>query len=390
MKVRERHGVLLGVTLSLCWLAGCGGPDRGVTDEEIVIGTWAPVSGPASTLNTIARGIDAYVQHVNEQGGIHDRKIRLIVKDDGYDPSRTPELVHQLVEEDRVFAIVGGIGSASCLAVKDYLANEFVPWVNPGSALRQWVVPTNGYIFSIMPSYVTEARILAHHAATEMGAEKVGMFYQDDAFGREGQEGVSLGLGDNKKKLALSESYAVGSSDFAASAQKFKAAEIDTVILWSGPQPAADLIGEFQKLEYTPKLVATQVLADPVMFELVGEAWEGAVVATGVPDPDSDEPGVQRAREIMSRYAPDAPFGSYALMGLSWAEVLVAGLREAGPELTRVRMIYALENLETSSDNFLGRPIHFSPESHHGFSAVRLMRAEGGKYVYIGDWIEEE
>ncbi|MGH9460532.1 MAG: ABC transporter substrate-binding protein [Vicinamibacteria bacterium] len=390
MKVRERHGALLGVTLSLCWLAGCGGPDVGVTNEEILIGTWAPVSGSASALNTVARGIDAYVQHVNEQGGIHDRRIRLIVKDDGYDPSRTPELVRQLVEEDRIFALVGGIGSASCLSVKDYLANEFVPWVNPGSALRQWVVPTNGYVFSILPSYLTEARILAHHAGTEMAAEKVGLFYQDDAFGREGQEGVSLGLGDVKKRLAVAESYSVGGADFAAAAQKFKDAELDTVILWSTPTAAATLIGEFEKLEYKPKLLATQGLADPVMFDLVGEAWEGAVVATGVPDPDSDEPGVQRAREIMSRYAPDAPFGSYALMGLSWAEVLVEGLREAGPELTRVRLIYALENLETSADNFLGRPVHFSQESHHGFSAVRLMRAEGGKYVYISDWVEEE
>jgi branched-chain amino acid transport system substrate-binding protein len=390
MKVRERHGVLLGMVLSLCWLAACGGPDVGVTSEEILIGTWAPETGPESALNTIARGIDAYVQQVNEQGGVHDRKIRLIVKDDGYDPTRTPEVVRQLVEEDRVFAIVGGIGSASCLAVKDYLANEFIPWVNPGSALRQWVVPVNGYVFSILPSYVTEARVLAHHAATEMGAEKVGFFYQDDAFGREGQEGVSLGLEDEKKKLSLSEAYTAGSSDIAAIAQKFKDAEMDTVILFSAPAPAAALIEEFQKLEYTPQLVATQVLADPIMFDLVGEAWEGAVVATGVPDPDSDEPAVQRGREIMSRYAPDAPFGSYALMGLSWAELLVNGLREAGPELTRVRLIYALENMETGPDNFLGHPIHFSPESHHGFSAVRLMKAEGGKYVYISDWIEEE
>ncbi|HEX9725898.1 MAG TPA: ABC transporter substrate-binding protein [Vicinamibacteria bacterium] len=390
MKVTERHGVLLGMMLSLCWLAACGGPDIGVTNEEILIGTWAPVTGPSSAMNTIARGIDAYVQHVNEQGGIHERTIRLIVKDDGYDPSRTPEVVRQLVEEDRIFALVGGIGSASCLSVKDYLANEFIPWVNPGSALRQWVVPTNGYVFSILPSYLTEARILAHHAATELAAEKVGLFYRDDAFGREGQEGVTLGLGDVRKKLGVAESYALGSSDFAASAQKFKDAEIDTVILWSTPSEAAALIGEFEKLEYTPKLLATQVLADPVMFELVGEAWEGAVVATGVPDPDSDEPGVQRAREIMNRYAPDAPFGSYALMGLSWAEVLVEGLRQAGPELTRVRLIYALENLEPSADNFLGRPIQFSPESHHGFSAVRLMRAEGGKYVYISEWIDEE
>ena len=79
MKVTERLGVLLGVMLGLGWLSACGGPDVGVTNEEILIGTWAPVTGPASSLNAIAHGIDAYVQHVNAQGGVHDRQIRLIV-----------------------------------------------------------------------------------------------------------------------------------------------------------------------------------------------------------------------------------------------------------------------------------------------------------------------
>ena len=390
MKATKRRGVWLGTVLSLCLVFACGGPDVGVTNEEILIGTWAPVTGPASALNAIARGIDAYVQHVNAEGGIHERTIRLIVKDDRYDPSITPEVVRELVEQDQVFALVGGVGSATCLSVKDYLANEFIPWVNPGSGLRQWVVPTNAYVFSIFPSYVTEARVLAHHAVNELGADKVGLFYQDDAFGREGREGVSLGLGDVDKRLAVAESYTFGESDFAAHAQALKEAEVDTVIFWSTPSHAAGLIAEFEGLEFQPQLLASQVLADPIMFELLGEAWEGAVVTTGLPDPSSDEPKVRRAREIISQYAPDAPFGAYALMGLSWAEVLVEGMRQAGPELTRIRLIYALENLEIGSDNFLGQPIHFSPENHHGFSSVRLMRAEGGQYVPITDWIPEQ
>ena len=390
MKVIGKHGVLLSVML-IGWLFGCGGPDTGVSNEEILIGTWSPVTGPVSSLNAITRGIDAYLQHVNAEGGVHNRTIRLIVKDDGYDASRTPELVRQLVEEDEVFGLVGGIGSATCLSVKDYLANEFIPWVNPGSGLRQWVVPTNAYVFSIFPSYVTEARLLAHHAVTELGADKVGFFYQDDPFGREGREGVSLGLGDVDKKLVTAETYTLGSADFAASAKKFQEAEIDTVILWSTPPAAAALIAELQKLEeYAPKLVGSQVLADTIMFDLAGEAWEGAVVATGVPDPNSNEPNVARAREILSQYAPDTEFGAYALMGMSWAELLVEGLRQSGPELTRIRYIYALENLEPSSDNLLGQPIQFSPDNHHGFSSVRLMRAEGGRYVPITDWIAEE
>lgn len=389
MKATERRGVLLGVVLSLWWLSACGGPDVGVTDEEILIGTWAPLTGPSAALSAFPRGMDAYFQHVNAQGGIHGRTVRLIIKDDGYDPSRTPEVVRQLVEDDEVYAICGGIGTANSLAVKDYLANRFVPWVNPGSGSRVFTVPTQGTIFSTFPSYVTEGRILARHALDALGAEKVGLFYQDDSFGHEGQEGVTLGLGDVHRGLEVAVPYSLNDEDLSTHAQQFKDAEVDAVIFWSTPPKAAALISEFAKLEYQPKLLASQVLSDPVMFELVGEAWEGAVVATGVPDPNSNEPAAVRAREIMSRYAPDVPYGAYTLMGMSWAEVLAEGIRQAGPELTRVRLIYTLENFQSSADNFLGRAIRFSAESHHGFNAVRLMRAEGGKYVYITDWIDE-
>jgi ABC-type branched-subunit amino acid transport system substrate-binding protein len=388
MKATEQRGVLLAVVLSAFWLSACGGPDIGVTDEEILIGTWAPMTGPAASLGAIAVGMDAYFKYVNDEGGIHGRKLKLIIKDDGYDSSRTPEIAKQLVEEDKVFAICGGVGTSSCMAVKDYLATKWIPWVNPGSGSRVWTSPTQAYIFSVFPSYVTEGRILARHAAEELKAEKVGLFFQDDSFGREGQEGVSLGLGDAQKGLAVAVPYGRNDEDFSTHAQKFKDAEVDAVVLWSTPSKAGALIEEFKKLEFQPKLLASQVLADPVMFDLAGDAWEGAVVATGVPDPNSDEPGVVRAREIMGKYAPETPVGTYALMGMSWADVLAEGIRQAGPDLTRVRLIYTLERLESNGDNILGKAIQFSPENHHGFNAVRLLKAEGDKYVYLTDWIE--
>ncbi len=369
-------------------LTGCGGPDVGVTKEEIRIGTWAPLSGPVSRLGAVARGMDAYFQSVNEEGGIHGRRVRLIIKDDAFDPARTPEVVKQLVEEDRVFAICGGVGTESGLSVKSYLANKFIPWVNPGSGSRVWTTPTQAYIFSIFPSYVTEGRMLAWHGVKELKAEKVGLFYQNDSFGREGQEGVNQGLRDVKQELVVSVPYEISDQDLASHAQKLKEAEVDTVALWAVPSKAALLLQEFEKLDFHPKLLASQVLADPAMFELAGDAWEGAVVATGLPNPSSDEPGVVRARELMAKYGGGEPLGNYEMMGMTWGQLLAEGMRQAGPELTRVRLIYTLENLSGWSDNFLGTAINFSPENHHGFNAIRLMKAEDGKYVYLTDWLE--
>ena len=216
-----------GITVKTHWLAGflivlvslgfgCGGTDVGVTSEEILIGTWTPLSGPASNLSVIARGMEAHFDYVNAQGGIHGRQIRLLTKDDGYDPARTPDVVKELLEgEERVFAMVGGNGTANCLAVKDYITQRFVPWINPGSAARSLTSPVNAYVFSTYPSYVTEGRILARYAMDELGVEKLGLFHQDDSFGREGQEGVRLALRRANKELEVVVPYSVGDTDLA-------------------------------------------------------------------------------------------------------------------------------------------------------------------------------
>ncbi|MFQ5789669.1 MAG: ABC transporter substrate-binding protein [Acidobacteriota bacterium] len=390
MKSLSTPGVLLvsAVVVALSF-SGCGGPDIGVTGNEIKIGTWTPLTGPAADLSTITRAMEAHFAYVNAEGGIHGRKLSLIVKDDAYNPSRTPEVVKQLVEEDRVFAILGGNGTANCLAVKPYLEMKFIPWINPGSGSRVWTTPVNAYVFSIFPAYVTEGRILASYAVNELQGEKIGLFYQDDSFGHEGQEGVRLGLRDAGKDLEIAVAYQVGTEALSSQAQQFKEAGVDAVLLWTIPEGAAALVREFEQIEdFQPKLLASQILSDPLMFELAGEGWEGAIVASGVPDPESDEPQVVRARELLAQYGADVQVGAFAMLGLSRSELLVEGLRRAGPELTRLKLIHALESMDGWSDNFLGRPISFSAENHQGLNAVRLMRATEGRYVYLTDWLE--
>ena len=97
--------------------------------------------------------MEAYFAYVNEEeGGVHGRKLKLLIRDDGYDPTRTPAVVEELVDGDRVFALLGGNGTANCLAVKDYIAIKLLPWINPGSGARVWTSPMNAYVFSTFPS----------------------------------------------------------------------------------------------------------------------------------------------------------------------------------------------------------------------------------------------
>jgi ABC-type branched-subunit amino acid transport system substrate-binding protein len=371
------------------FLAGCGGPDIGITSDEIEIGTWAPLTGPASNLSTIAKAMDAYFDYINDEGGIHGRKLKLIIKDDGYDPARTPGVVEELVDGEHVFALLGGNGTANCLAVKDYISIKLLPWINPGSGARVWTSPVNAYVFSTFPSYVTEGRILAKYVVEELEAETFGMFYQDDSFGREGQEGVRLGLRSANKEISLELPYTVGQNDLAETAQKFKDEEIDVIFVWSITEGAAALVTAIAAIEdYDPQIVATQVLSDPVMFDLAGEAWEGTIVASSVPETTSDEPGTVKARAIIEQYGNGMAFGTYAYWGLARAEVLVEGLRRAGPEFNRLTFIQALEGMHDWTDNFVGTSISFSQDNHQGLNAIHLSKAEGGELVHLSGWLE--
>jgi ABC-type branched-subunit amino acid transport system substrate-binding protein len=139
---------------------------------------------------------------------------------------------------------------------------------------------------------------------------------------------------------------------------------------------------------YKPQLVGSQILSDPVMFELAGAAWEGAIVASSVPEPDSGEPGAVRAKQIIEKYGDGLQFGTYALWGLSRAEVLVEGMKRAGEDLTRLKLLQSLEAMKDWNDNFLSHPIRFDEENHLGLNAVKVSKAEGGKLVHVSDWME--
>lgn len=387
---RTKTMICLLVTLALVSFASCGGPDIGVTSKEILIGTWAPLTGPASELAMIARAMEAYFKYVNEEeGGVHGRKLKLIIKDDAYDPSKTPAVVEELVDKDQVFALLGGNGTANCLAVKDYLTLKLIPWVNPGSGARVWTSPVNAYVFSTFPSYVAEARVLSKYAVENLPAKKYGLLYQDDSFGREGQEGVRVGLRNVNKEIALAQPYKVGDTDLTAVAQKFKDEGVDLIFVWTIVEGAAALEKALDTIDgYAPQIVGSQILSDPVMFKLAGPSWEGAIVASSVPEPTSDEPGVVKAREIIEKYGDGMEFGTYAMWGISRAEVLVEGLKRAGPDLTRLKLIQSLESITDWKDNVLGTPVSFNEKNHQGLNAVLVSKAENGTLVRLSDWMQ--
>ncbi len=449
----SRRSRLLASTAALALLtAACGGTDIGVTGDEIRLGSFAPLTGEYAALGNVGRAMSAYFDWLNDEGGIHGRMVRLSLKDDQNDPEQTPELVRQLLREERVFAMVGGMSTANCLAVKDDVWNRLVPWVNPGSSSSIWTEPVNAYTFSILPTSITAAQVLTRYALAELGVSRIASLAENTPFGGQGQEGYRLGVRAFYEQIAdnlpegVEVRYArissrprrprtndpdsegwmeipasgegvlwrvqreaggrwgrpeaapedVGSrqaskdgADLAAPLAAFKEQQADAIVVWGVAEfGAAVAQAVADDPDWNPLILGSFAMADPLAIDLAGESLEGAVVASTTPDLSMDTDATRQVRDILQRYAPDVPFGDYAMLGMAWAQLAAEGMDRAGPDLRRISLLRGLETLD-NWQGLLGHPVTFTEENHRGFDAVTLKRVENGEFVAITGWLSE-
>ena len=449
--VAWRRRLLPGALLALA-AGACGGTDIGVTGEEIRLGSFAPLTGEYAALGNVGRAMSAYFDWLNDQGGIHGRMVRLSLKDDQNDPAKTPPLVRELLREEQIFAMVGGMSTANCLAVKDDVWNRLVPWVNPGSSAGIWTEPIHAYTFSILPTSVTAARVLTRYALAELGASRIGSIAEDTPFGGQGQEGYRLGVRAFYEELAanlpegMEVRYARISSrprrprtddpvsegwlEIPASGDgvlwrvqradggrwgrpeaapedvgmrrspkdgasvetvlaEFKEQRADAIVVWGVAEFGAAVVKAVQAdPDWNPLLLGSFAMSDPLMIELAGDAMEGAVVASTTPDLSLDTDATRIVKEILAQYAPEVPFGDYAMLGMAWAELAAEGMERAGPDLRRISLLRGLETMD-NWQGLLGHPVTFTAENHRGFDAVTLKRVEDGQFVAITGWLSE-
>ncbi len=361
----------------------------GVTDTEIVIGNWGPQDGPAGAYGVIARTIGAYFKKVNDEGGINGRKIRYIYENDSYQPAKTVAVVKKLVEEDKVFAIVAGLGTANNLAVMDYLVQNNVPHVAPATGSSAMAVPLKKNVYALQLNYMTEATLLTQYALDKGGAKKIAVFYQNDSFGQEGLDTINAELKKRGLTPAVGVSYEAADTNFASQALKLQTSGADTVILWAVPKPGASIIAEMTKIGYQPKLLASAVINDPSIFQLAGPGIEGLVIPAWIPAYDDlTNPKIVEYQEFMKKYAPNEQIGGFSLSGYCEAMVMVEGLKRAGRNLTRESFMQAMDSMQ----NYTGSPlpnVSYSPTDHAGVKTAYLQKADAknARWVTFTDWM---
>lgn len=377
---------VLIVMLSLVALPSAGFAAPGFDDKEIRVAQWGPQTGPAAPWGSVARGSNILFNLVNEEGGIHGRKIKYFIRDDQYNPSQTKAAVKELVEKHGIFAFVGGVSAAGGLAVKDYLAQNKVIWVGPATSVKEYVFPVNPYLFGVYPLYEDEASLLTKYIVEKLKIKKIGFFYQNDSYGKNGLDGFRQRMSHYKLKPVAEIPVEPTEKDLASQMLKFKSAGAESVILWVNPTTAVIALKTCATIGYKPQWVSSNTLSDyALMHKISGGLWEGVITGAFAEPPDSNLPLMAKYREAAKRMAPDERWGLFYMAGILFAEPFVDALKRVGPKLSTEACLKALN--ETKDFKGVGPKINWSRTQHQGSDSVMIQKCgPNGTHIMLQTW----
>jgi ABC-type branched-subunit amino acid transport system substrate-binding protein len=371
----KKNLVLIGLLTVTVFLIAAPAPAqqvRGVTDTEIFVGQWGPQTGPAAPWGAVARGSGLFFKILNEEGGINGRKFKYFLRDDTYQPAKTKAIVKEFIEQIGVFGVVGGVGAGPGMAVRDDLMESKVVWVGPSTGIYNWIQPFQKYLFAVYPLYDDEAYNLTGYLYEKLGFKKIGVFYQNDDYGKQGLMGVERYLKDKKIDLVAKLSAEVTDRDLSTHALKLKESGAEAVVMWTNPTAAALILAETAKISFKPQWATSNTLSDSVlMMQITKGLWAGMINSNFAELPDSNHPLMVKYREWHKKLEPEERWGVFYYGGIMFAEPFVEGVRRAGKNLTTENLVKAMETLKDWKG--IGPPISYSANER-----------QGGKHVFYG------
>jgi len=370
------------------------GEVEGITDTEIILGMHGPRSGTwGAAYAPVIGGVEAYFRYVNaEEGGVCGRQIVFKVEDDQYLPAKAVEAVKKLLERDKVFAIVAGMGTAAHSAVWEDLNERGVPdlWIMSGA--HKWAADPEKYPWSVpfLPDYYVEGTIVGKYISENMPGKKVGILRENSDWGEDVLAGLKNGLDPDKNELVSEQSYELTDISIRSQVNSLKNAGAEVVVSASNPPTSAQLIKEADRLGWHPQFFVDYVNSDPMMFLYASpELMEGVITLQGNKLSHwTDDPDVAEHHRIMNEYG-DYPAGNFTIVGQEAALLTVEALRRTCDNLTREGLMDAVHcfkdyRLELELP---GITITLSPTDHLATEAMRMLRAHDGEWEYFGEII---
>jgi branched-chain amino acid transport system substrate-binding protein len=364
---------------------------QGVTKNEIVIGSMQDLSGPLVGFSKqLVNGMNMRVEEINTHGGINGRKLKLVVEDHGYDPKKAVLATQKLVQKDKIFAMVGTIGTAPALASMPLLFEKNIPHLFPLTAAREMYEPLHKLKYSFAATYYDQMRAGLKYILKQKGYKKVCTLYQDDDFGLEVMRGGEAGLKELGMTYLEKTTFKRGATDFSSQVAKMKDAGCEFVVLGTIIRETIGTIATARKLGWGVEFMGSSASYTELIHKLGGPAMNGfySTNTVNVPYPDDASKNVRDWAAVYKAKFKEDP-GLFSVYGYEVIDLFIQVATKAGSNLTVESFIKALDSYSGPRDMFGGDAFSFSPTKHLGSNRARLSQIVNGRWTALTDYITE-
>lgn len=361
----------------------------GVTADSILIGSCSALDGPARFLgNQTVLGASAYLHSVNDQGGVHGRKVNLMAFDDGYDPDKAPACFKRMIKEG-VFALGFFVGTPTAAKYLPLAQEEHIPVIGLFTGAQILYEPLKHDIIAVRASYYDETHEQVTKLWEVLGIRKIGVIYQDDAFGKAVLDGVKLALDKHHAAPIGLGTFPRNTTNVDSGVKSVMSTKAEAVILAGPYAPVAEIVKSAHAAGWHPLFLTVSFVGTEEFIKLAGADADGTVITQVVPPYDrTDFPTVALYRDNLLKYYPGTPPSFVSLEGFVDAMVLVEGLKRAGKDLTREKLITAIESIHNHNMGLGPKlTLDYGPTDHKGFDEVYDTVIKGGKPVVFSDWL---
>ena len=346
-------------------------PTPGVSDDRVLFGQSAAFSGPAQALGHAMRlGIEAAFAEQNRAGGVHGRMLELVTRDDRYEPGFAFASTRDLIAQERVFALIGEVGTPTSRSAVPLAESRAVPFVGPLTGAGFLRDPDLNSVVNLRASYAQETEHMVERLTEDLGVTRVAVMYQNDSFGQSGLNGVTEAL--DKRGLAPVATWYYERNSSAVKAAVFHIADAqpEAVIFIGAYQPVAKAI-TLLRMDIDPVFMAVSFVGGNALAQELGDEAPGVYVTQVVPIPDdASTPVVAEYRAALSEFDPDAVPGFVSLEGYMAGRLAIVALETCGADVTRACFLGAFTELEAIE--LSGVSLQYGPDDNQGSDDVLL------------------
>lgn len=337
-------GAVSGLWVAALALTFAAHAENGVSADKILLGQAAALDGPAAELGQGMRdGLQAAFTEVNKAGGIKGRKIELVSVDDGYEPNKSIAAAKKLIEENKVFALVGSVGTPTSAAVQPIASEAGVPFIGAFTGAEFLREPYKPAVINVRASYFQETETMVEHLTNDLGVTRIAIFYQDDAFGQAGLAGVKRALDKRKMELVAEGAYERNTTAVKGALLSIKKGNPEAVIMIGAYKPSAEFIKLARQVKLDATFVNISFVGSDALAKELGSAGAGVVVTQVVPFPkDASVAVVGRYQAALKAMKPDAQPGFVSMEGYMVGRLVVMALEKIDGDVTRQALLGAV------------------------------------------------